>query len=264
MARHARVPTRVGLVMALAGCVTPAPPPAAPPVVAPLPAPCIHQPARITLVQPEFHFQIRVHGRRQTLHSRQDYLMESTWVKGPIGPITSGWVFAGYGVSEPALGRDDYQGESFKGKTILLLGGEPPVSDASSKNGRARTGSWRTQVENARRHGATLVLMVQQDTGKGSDYEHRALFASQVLETLPQDPQDNLFVYGWVPASRVAAWLRQAGIQWELLRKTALETGFRPSELPLQSHLDLIPHHETVELAARTAGAQSQVTRLSR
>ncbi len=254
----------VAIAMALAGCVTTTPLPVSSPV-APLPAPCIYKPARITLVQPEFHFQIQIHGRHLTLRPKQDYLMESAWIKGPTGPVTSDWVFAGYGISEAALGRDDYHGESFKGKTILLLEGEPLFPNASSDNVRIRTGSWRTRVENAKRHGATLVLMVQRDTSKGSDYEHRAFFDSQVLETLPQNLQDdNLLAYGWVPEARVASWLRQAGIRWDMLRKEALGTDFRPSGLPLQSRLDLIPHHKIVELAIQTVSPQSQVTRLSR
>ena len=42
------------------------------------------------------------------------------------GSVTAPAVFAGYGIREPALGRDDYRGLDVAGRIVVVLGGLPP------------------------------------------------------------------------------------------------------------------------------------------
>jgi hypothetical protein len=68
----------------------------------------------------------QVATRRQ---SGQDYyplkFSASARVKGPV-------VFAGFGITSPALSYDDYRGESVKGKIALILDHEPGERDPAS------------------------------------------------------------------------------------------------------------------------------------
>jgi hypothetical protein len=73
------------------------------------------------------------------------------------GDVTAEVVFAGFGITAPELGRDDYAGLDAKGKIVLVLRGQP-------KDGR----EWGNHVESARRaknardHGAAGFLLADQ------------------------------------------------------------------------------------------------------
>ena len=72
-------------------------------------------------------------------------------------------VYAGYGIVEPQLGWDDYQGQDVRGKVVLVLDGEPGATDpaspfdglVASESGR----SWRKAVA-ASKNGAAAILFV--------------------------------------------------------------------------------------------------------
>jgi hypothetical protein len=69
--------------------------------------------------------------------------------------------FAGYGISAPELGYDDYAGIDVKGKVVLIFNHEPQENDAQSVfNGRGNTRYTNnySKVLNAQRHGALAVL----------------------------------------------------------------------------------------------------------
>jgi hypothetical protein len=76
------------------------------------------------------------------------------------GEITAGVVYAGYGVTAPELGYDDYAGIDVKGK-IILLEREVPVSPSA---GAEKFQPWyiysfhQTKLENAVKHGAIGML----------------------------------------------------------------------------------------------------------
>ena len=75
-------------------------------------------------------------------------------VSGPI-------VFAGFGISAPELGYDDYAGIDAKGKIVLIFNHEPQEFDAASIfNGRGNTryNNNYSKVLNAQRHGAIAVF----------------------------------------------------------------------------------------------------------
>ena len=70
-------------------------------------------------------------------------------------------VFAGYGITAPDLGYDDYAGIDAKGKIVLMFNHEPQEFDDSSIfNGRANTRYTNATYKtlNAARHGAIAVL----------------------------------------------------------------------------------------------------------
>ncbi len=79
------------------------------------------------------------------------------------GAFTAPVVFAGYGISAPEYGYDDYAGVDVRGKTVLLLRYEPQEHDpASVFDGRewSEYATFRYKIFNAARHGAAAVLLV--------------------------------------------------------------------------------------------------------
>src|SRR5882757_7083160 len=75
--------------------------------------------------------------------------------------ISGAVVFAGYGISAPELGYDDYAGIDVKGKVVLIFNHEPQeMDDASVFNGRGNTRYTNATYKtlNAQRHGAIAIL----------------------------------------------------------------------------------------------------------
>ncbi len=72
-------------------------------------------------------------------------------------------VFAGYGITAPEYGYDDYAGIDAKGKAVLILRYEPQEKMADSPwNGAKNTkySYFQSKLDNAREHGALAVLFV--------------------------------------------------------------------------------------------------------
>jgi Peptidase family M28/PA domain len=72
-------------------------------------------------------------------------------------------VFAGYGITAPDLGYDDYAGLDVRGKIVLVMTGEPRGGDPASpfrKPDAYHYSERRHKVINAREHGAGAVLLV--------------------------------------------------------------------------------------------------------
>jgi hypothetical protein len=70
-------------------------------------------------------------------------------------------VFAGYGISAPELGYDDYAGIDVKGKVVLIFNHEPQENDTRSifnGTGNTRYANNYSKTLNAQRHGAVAVL----------------------------------------------------------------------------------------------------------
>lgn len=71
-------------------------------------------------------------------------------------------VFAGYGITAPELGYDDYAGLDVKGKVVVVFDHEPQETDANSifnGTGNTRYATGYVKVLNAQEHGAVAVLI---------------------------------------------------------------------------------------------------------
>ena len=79
----------------------------------------------------------------------------------PNVKVTAGLVFAGYGISEPALGYDDYATIDVKGKIVLITRGSP---DKFSSSVAAHTMNTTQILKVAAMHGAVGVIMCSADS----------------------------------------------------------------------------------------------------
>lgn len=78
------------------------------------------------------------------------------------GPL----VWAGYGLTAPEIGYDDYAGLEVKGKVVLVAAHFPDERDPASPfrdPRRYQLGEWRYKAANARDHGAVALLAVRDD-----------------------------------------------------------------------------------------------------
>jgi Zn-dependent M28 family amino/carboxypeptidase len=99
-------------------------------------------------------------------------------------------VFAGYGISAPELGYDDYAGIDAKGKVVLIFNHEPQENDAQSifnGTGNTRYANNYSKTLNAQRHGAVAVLTMAEPShaaGGGRGQQMTAASARILPEAL--------------------------------------------------------------------------------
>jgi len=82
----------------------------------------------------------------------------------PVNPevkASAPLVFAGYGVTQPALNYDDYAGIDVKGKVVVVTRGAP---DSFQSAVAAHVGSTVNIMKNAAEHGAIGVMLVSADS----------------------------------------------------------------------------------------------------
>jgi hypothetical protein len=139
-------------------------------------------------------------------------------------------VFAGYGITAPDLGYDDYLGLEVKGKVVLVADHFPRESDPASpfRDPKAfQYGEWRYKAMNARDHGAAGLIGVR------DDWNHPG------PDDLPPWRGQVSSRAGLVAVRATLAALRRAGVDAEALARAIaggprLEPRSRPLGLPVR------------------------------
>jgi len=150
-------------------------------------------------------------------------------------------VFAGHGITAPALGHDDYAGLDVKGKIVLVAQDFPRESDATSpfRDPRHyRFAEWRYKATNARDHGAAAILGV------------RDVWTHDGPDDLPPWRGQVSSRAGIVAARVTAAALARAGIDVRALAAPGEADG-KPHSRPLgvRARLAVEVLHERAETA---------------
>ncbi|WP_218933397.1 M28 family peptidase [Rubripirellula lacrimiformis] len=79
------------------------------------------------------------------------------------GQLTGPVVFAGYGITAPKLGYDDYSGIDVAGSIVVIMRKEPQANDPDSRfdgTKNTRHAFFSTKIQNAIRHGASAIIFV--------------------------------------------------------------------------------------------------------
>jgi hypothetical protein len=173
-------------------------------------------------------------------------------------------VFAGYGITAPEYGYDDYRGLEVTGALVLVLRHEPGNTDPRSPfAGTANTAhaSFRAKAENARRRGAIGLLLVDDPLGSGREEDLSLQFAYSLeppargddspprLKDFPAVHLSRTFAAEFLRGgeSREAQGLDLRGLQ------EAVDAGGRPADFSLGAvRASLrVPAQETRRLKAR-------------
>ncbi len=107
------------------------------------------------------------------------------------GLVAGEVVFAGYGVSAPEAGYDDYDGLDVRGKIVLVFRYEPPrlyLQKPSGDYDYSKRAYFTTKTKAAARRGARAILFA---TGPGGDPEGEKLLRSDSLLSLSSERPDN-------------------------------------------------------------------------
>jgi aminopeptidase YwaD len=100
------------------------------------------------------------------------------------GSASGGLVFAGYGISAPDLGYDDYEGLEVKGKIVIVLRGAP--RDPDFRSNFYDFSSFRYKADNARKKGAKgIIFTTPPSLDEEKDLEGVAFESSPENEGIP-------------------------------------------------------------------------------
>lgn len=121
----------------------------------------------------------------ELVHLR-DYLIARPATSSSFA-VSAPAVFVGYGVVDPAGGRNDYEGVDTDGKIVVMLAGSPQGEDAAT---RTFLSSARRKTEAARAVGALGIVMIRlSDTERSDTWARIVSNPERSAIILPPDPE---------------------------------------------------------------------------
>ena len=157
----------------------------------------------------------------------------------------SDMVFVGYGVDAPEQDWNDYAGQDWKGKTVVMLVNDPGfhAGDAKLFDGKRMTyyGRWTYKFEEAARKGAAAALIIHDTAGASYDWDVvRGSWGSAQYD-LPasEDKEPRLQAQGWLSADAARQLFANAGLDLDQAYRDANKRGFKPVPLHTTLSLDL-------------------------
>jgi Zn-dependent M28 family amino/carboxypeptidase len=151
-------------------------------------------------------------------------------------------VFVGYGVIAPEYGWDDFKGLDVRGKTLIMLVGDPPVPDPNDSSkldpgvfkGRAMTyyGRWTYKYEIAAKLGAVAAIIVHQEGPAGYPFSVvQGSWSRENFDIAPSGPAaaaPAVPVRGWIDSPTAKVVFQAAGQDFQTLAASAARRDFRP------------------------------------
>ena len=200
--------------------------------------------------------QGRVHagGKTIELKSPDDWMAVSRRMVPEVEVKGSDVVFVGYGAVAPEYDWDDFKGLDVRGKTLVMLVGDPPVPDPKDPakldpalfGGRAMTyyGRWTYKYEVAAERGAAAVLLVHEEAPAG--YPYQVVVGSWGRENFdipdPERSRGRAAVESWITPMTARAICAAGGRDFDALKRSAVRREFRP-----------VPIAATADFSARNA-----------
>lgn len=177
----------------------------------------------------------------EALARPQDFVAWSPRLDTTVEVPASDMVFVGYGVTAPEYGWDDFKDVDVRGKTIVVLVGDPPVPnpkrpgelDPAVFKGVAMTyyGRWTYKFEEAGRRGAAAAIIIHET--KPAAYPWFVVVNSWGRERfdLQDDRSPKPQIAAWMSLERARGLLEANGTTYEALKESAVRKDFRPVPL---------------------------------
>jgi len=180
-----------------------------------------------------------------------DFIASSARLQPEIKINNSEVVFVGYGVVAPEYGWDDYKNVDVRGKTLLMLIGDPPVPDPKDPSkldetmfkGKAMTyyGRWTYKYEIAAQKGAAAAVIIHETGPAGYPYSVvRTSWAKENYEIdSPNKNMDTVGARSWITLDVAKKLLADCGRDFDALKKTTITKEFRPVTLEAKANIEI-------------------------
>ena len=173
-------------------------------------------------------------GKDIPMSPAEDFVLWSNLPDERIEVRDSDVVFAGYGVVAAEYKWNDYAGIDVKGKTVIVINGDPPVAEPGDSTkldervflGNALTvyGRTGTKLATAFNHGAAAVLLVPPAQPFRYVWENNA---RENMTLRDGNERQQLKAQALVSIDKAAAIFAAAGNDFESARAAAAAPGFR-------------------------------------
>ena len=181
----------------------------------------------------------------------EDFVASSAQLRPEISVDNSDVVFVGYGIVAPEHGWDDYKNVDVRGKTLLMLIGDPPVPDPKDPSkldekmfkGKAMTyyGRWTYKYEIAAKKGAAAAIIIHET--ESAAYPWQVVRSSWAKENFeldnPNKNMDTVEARSWITLDTAKKLLADCGRNFDALKKSALTKEFRPVSLKATAYIEI-------------------------
>jgi Zn-dependent M28 family amino/carboxypeptidase len=180
-----------------------------------------------------------------------DFVASSARLQPEIKIDKSDVVFVGYGIVAPEYGWDDYKDVEVRGKTLLMLIGDPPIPDPKDPSkldekmfkGKAMTyyGRWTYKYEIAAQKGAVAAIIVHEI--QPAAYPWQVVRSSWGKENFeldnPNKNMDAVSARSWITLDVAKKLVADCGKDFDALKKTAVTKDFRPVTLNAKASIQI-------------------------
>ncbi|HEU0369470.1 MAG TPA: M28 family peptidase [Candidatus Acidoferrum sp.] len=149
-------------------------------------------------------------------------------------------VFAGYGITAPEFGYDDFHDADVRDKIVLVLRGEPEsISEKAPSAGHTTHASLITKAINAKNHGAAALIVVNGKLSHGDSDELRPFGDAE-------GPEEAGILCLQVKTPVADEWLRPTGLTSAELQDSIEKEKNSGLSIPLDSTVDVTLKIETL------------------
>ena len=183
-----------------------------------------------------------------------DFVASSARLQPEVKINNSDLVFVGYGIVAPEYEWDDYKGFDVRGKTLLMLIGDPPIPDPKDPSkldekmfkGKAMTyyGRWTYKYEIAAKKGAAAAVIIHETGPAGYPYSVvKTSWAKENYEIdSPNRNMDAVEARSWITLDVAKKLLADCGQEFDALKKSAITKEFRPVALNANAYMEIKQH----------------------
>jgi len=182
--------------------------------------------------KPQLSFDLA--GKTQTLTQGEQISVRapldgSTEVAIKDAPL----VFVGYGVSAPERRWDDFKGVDLHGKIAVVLVNDPDFETGQGDfGGKAMTyyGRWTYKYEEAARRGALGVMVVHETAPASYGWATVKNSNTNAMFDIVRDKPSSVHprIESWIQRDQAVAMFKDAGLDFEALKKQAQTRDFKP------------------------------------
>ena len=200
---------------------------------------------------PDMTLRLDAGGESMSLAYGDEFMAWTTRFVDDVRVEDSEVVFVGYGTVAPEFGWDDFKGMDLKGKTLIMLVGDPQIPDPNNPEeldpsifgGRAMTyyGRWTYKFESAAAQGAAACFVIHETAPAGYPWAvvQGSWSGEQFDLVTPDKNMARCAVEGWMPYAQVEMAFEEAGQNLAALKKRALDKDFKPVALDIKASVDI-------------------------
>ncbi len=215
--------------------------------------------------KPAGGFIVKKGAQKKDFNINKDVVVFSRRVTDEVKLDNSDMVFVGYGVQAPEFQWDDFKGVDVKGKTVVVLVNDPPITKADGAlddtifGGKAMTyyGRWTYKYDKAAELGATGVIIVHETEPAGYAFNVVQNNSNERFNLATPDKNMNTAaIQGWMSLDAATAMFKMAGLDYQKLKAQAVTRDFKPVPLGMTASV-------TVKQDLRSVDSQNVIAKLT-